>query len=223
MNDFATARTTMVDCQIRPSDITDHRLLQAFSSVPRDEFVPARARDFAYIDEDIVIEASAGSSSSRYLMAPRALAKLIDLANVGEQDIVLDVGCGSGYSSAVLSKLCDSVVALEVNPDLAATAESTLQELSYDNAVVVTGSLKEGYPGEGPYDVIFVGGSVGELSEPLKNQLKDGGRLVVVEGMGNAAVARLYTNHGGIINGRSAFNLAVKPLPGFEKKAEFAF
>ena len=223
VNDYSAARTGMVDCQIRPSDVTDPAVIRAFSTVPREEFVPTRQRELAYIDDDILIEPATDTDPARYLMAPRVLAKMMHLAQVGSEDIVLDIGCGSGYSSAILCLLCNSVVAVEENVSLADRASASLTELSFDNVTVVTGPLTKGYPAEGPYDVIFVAGSVDFLPDELSVQLKTGGRLVVVEGQGNAAVARLYSNNEGIFSGVSMFNCSVKPLPGFAKTPEFVF
>jgi protein-L-isoaspartate(D-aspartate) O-methyltransferase len=156
-------------------------------------------------------------------MEPSPFAKLVQLADVKASDFVLDVGCGTGYCSAVLSRLASSVIALESDPSLAEFATNALAELGYDNAVVVQGPLREGYASEAPYDVIFVGGSVEEVPQAFFDQLKEGGRLVVVVGQGNAGVARLYLKTAGEVSGRSAFNAAIKPLPGFERVRTFEF
>lgn len=220
MIDFEKARTTMVDCQIRPNDVTDHKILDAFLSVPREKFVNAAQRPFAYIDEDLPL---ASENPGRYLMETMTLSKLVQLAQIDKDSIVLDIGCASGYSAAVLSQLCSSVVALESDSLLASQASNTLMELGYDNVVVVEGPLAAGWAKEGPYDVIFIGGAVEELPKALGDQLKEGGRLVVVEGTGNAGISKLYVRENGIMGGRRAFNSAVMPLPGFEKEAEFIF
>ena len=223
MIDHEQARINMVDCQIRPNDVTNFAVLEVFGSVPREEFVPARNRDLAYVDEDIAVHADVVGAYKRYLMEPMSMARLVQLAAIQKDDIVLDVGCGTGYSTAVLSMLCSSVVAVECDETLAAQAGEHLTELNYDNAVVVTGALEAGYPGEGPYDVIFIGGAIDIVSEELLSQLKDGGRLVTVEGHGNSGSACLYTNSGNQVSGRKAFNCAVKPLPGFESAESFEF
>ena len=223
MIDHEQARTHMVDCQIRPNDVTNFAVLDVFGSVPREEFVPARNRDLAYVDEDIAIHADAVGAYKRYLMEPMSMARLVQLADIRKDDIALDVGCGTGYSTAILSLLCSSVVAVECDETLALQASENLTALNYDNAVVVPGALETGYPSEGPYDVIFVGGAVDKLSNALIDQLKDGGRLVVVEGVGNSGSARLYTNNDGLVSGRSVFNCAVKPLPGFQMAESFEF
>ena len=220
MIDFEDARMRMVDCQIRPNDVTSYDILQAFSEVPREEFVTQNHRPLAYIDEDLLL---VDGPPQRYLMEAMTLSKLIQIADIREDDIVLDVGCATGYSTAILSKLCSSVVAVECEPSLAELATQNLITLNYDNAVVVNGPLEQGYASEGPYDVIIIGGAVEQLPEGLKEQLKEGGRLVVVEGTGNAGVARIYVKEGGVVSGRTVFNSAVMPLPGFEKENGFMF
>ena len=218
--DFEHSRTMMVDCQIRTNNVTNHNVLQAFLNVPKEAFVSAAQRPLAYIDEDLPISQD---NSSRFLMESMSMAKLIQLADISKSCIVLDIGCGTGYSTAILSTLCDSVVAIEADENLAESATQTLVELGYDNAAVVNGAHEMGLPSEGPYDAIFVGGAVDDVPGSLIDQLKEGGRLVAVVGQGNSAVARLYQKQNGIVDHRDAFNCAVKPLPGFEKTVEFEF
>lgn len=221
--DFSQHRAKMVDGQLRTTDVTNQPLLAAMGSVPREAFVDARRQALAYIDEDIEIAPAGPDGGPRFLMEPSPFAKLIQLADVRQGDVVLDVGCGTGYSSAVLSLVAGSVIALESESGLAERAGSLLGSLGYDNVAVVQGSLREGYPDEAPYDVIVIEGAVGEIPEALFDQLKEGGRLVAVEGVGNAGIARLYVKDSGIVTGRRGFNAAVKPLPGFEKAPAFEF
>lgn len=224
MIDYTLAREKMVDNQIRTMDVTDHPVLDAFASVPREAFVPTRLKELAYIDEDLEIAAAHDGRPARYVMEPAQLARLIEKAGVRPGDVVLDVGCGTGYAAAILSQLASSVVALEEDEDLAEKATATLLELGCDNVAVVTGPLEEGYAPESPYDaIIFSGGAVEVLPESILNQLRDGGRLVVVEGMGNAARAQLYIRDGDATSHRELFNSAVKPLPGFRKARAFEF
>tara|TARA_R110002126_G_C10487539_1_gene502760 strand:+ start:4297 stop:4971 length:675 start_codon:yes stop_codon:yes gene_type:complete len=221
--DFKLARLKMVDNQIRTTDVTSHAVLDAFLSVEREKFVPAKLRPLAYIDDDLRISGNREGEVDRYLMEPSPLAKLLQLADVKPDDVVLEVGCGCGYVSALLSELAGSVVALETDEALATTAADTLSRLGYDNVAVVTGPLNEGYKPEAPYDVIFIGGSVEELPQTLLEQLRDGGRLVVVEGQGNASKAKLYVRENGHTAARRGFNTSVKPLPGFAKSQVFEF
>ena len=219
--DFAERRVKMVDGQIRTTDVTSAPLLEAFLSLPREAFVPAGQRDLAYIDEDIRI--TEGPQGPRFLMEPSPLAKLMQLAGVEADDRVLLIGCGTGYSAALLSRLAASVVALESDAGLAERARATLAELGCDNVAVVQGALREGHMAGAPYDVIFIDGSVEELPESLADQLAEGGRMVAVEGQGNAGVARLFVKTDGVVTGRRAFNAAIKPLPGFERVEAFVF
>ena len=221
--DYAQRRIRMVDGQLRTTDVTSAALLGAMLEVPREEFVDATKRDRAYIDEDIEIAPAEGGNPPRFLMEPSPFAKLVQLAAIRPSDFVLDVGCGTGYSAAVLSRLASSVIALEADPTLAERASRNLARLGCDNVAVVRGAFPEGYAAEAPYDVIFVGGSVGVPPETLFSQLKEDGRLVVVEGQGNAGKARLYSKWNGVVTGRSAFNAAIKPLPGFERAYTFQF
>lgn len=215
--DFNQLRMRMVDSQVRTTDVTSLPLIDALLAIPREVFVPAARRELAYIDEDIEI------AHGRFLMEPSPFARLVQLADIRAGDFVLDVGAGTGYSSAVISRLAGAVVALEENGALAVKAQETLSGLGCDTVAVVEGELARGYPAEAPYDVIVIEGAVQRVPEPLFDQLKEGGRLVVVEGYGNAGVARLYVRGGGVVSGRRAFNAAVKPLPGFHTEPAFEF
>ncbi|MGX5801968.1 protein-L-isoaspartate O-methyltransferase family protein [Bradyrhizobium sp. Arg314] len=221
--DFSERRVKMVDGQVRTTDVTSAPLIEAMLSVPREAFVGAGQQDLAYIDEDIRIADGANGGGARYLMEPSPLAKLLQLAEIEAGDSVLDVGCGSGYSAALLSRLARSVVALESDPALAEAAKSTLSSLGCQNVTVVTGPLPQGQAAKGPYNVIFIGGSAEEVPPVLLDQLAEEGRLVVVEGQGNSGVARLFFKAGGVVTGRRAFNAAIKPLPGFERAHAFEF
>ncbi|MTI46033.1 protein-L-isoaspartate(D-aspartate) O-methyltransferase [Roseibium hamelinense] len=220
MTDYTQSRIKMVNTQLRTNDVTDHRILDAMEIVPREKFVPASKRVVAYIDEDLPI---GPEGSGRVLMKPHVQGKLIQMAAVAADDVVLVVGAGTGYSAAVLSKLAASIVAVEEDTGLAQSAGEVLVELGIENAVVVEGKLTDGLPGEGPYDVIFVNGAVEVLPDALLKQLKDGGRLVVIEGQGGAGQARVYYNSNGVVSSRFGFNASAGVLPGFKKEAEFVF
>jgi protein-L-isoaspartate(D-aspartate) O-methyltransferase len=219
--DYAAQRLKMVDGQLRTTDVTQAALLDAMLSVPRELFVPEGRRTLAYIDEDILVNGD--GAAPRFLMEPSPFARLVQLARIAPDDFVLDVGCATGYSAAVLSRLASSVVALESEPGLADAAGSTLSQLGYDNVAVVQGPLEAGYQSEAPYDVIVIEGAVELVPEALLAQLKEGGRLVAVVGTSNAGAARLYVREGDNISGRRAFNAAVKALPGFERAEQFQF
>ena len=215
MTDFATARSRMVDSQIRPSDVTDLRLLWALQTVERERFVPEKARDFAYADYDMPI------ARGRCLLKPRVFAKLVQQADIKPTDRVLDVGCGLGYSAAVLAELASEVTALEQDPELAAAATKTLAGIS--KVHVVTGPLAEGYSTGAPYNVIVVEGATELQPDALLRQLSDGGRLVCILGGGPAGKAMLYQRSGEDVGERPLFDAGAGVLPGFAKPPAFAF
>lgn len=223
MTDFAAQRIKMVDSQLRTEDVTDYDVLGAMGEVPRERFVPARLKGLAYIDDDLVVKEASGTGPARHLMRPANFARLVQAAEIAPTDIVLDVGCGTGYSAAVLARLAQSVVALESDPDLAAAASAALTDLAIDNAAVVTGPLTAGHAAEGPYDAILLGGSVEEIPEALFAQLKEGGRLVAVVGRGRAAPAMVYTKSDSDIGRLPLFDAFVPPLPGFARPKAFVF
>lgn len=221
MGDYEQIRTHMVDNQLRTNDVTDLRVLDAMESVPRERFVPASRRCIAYSDQDVLVAGE--GSESRYLMKPHVFGKLVQLAAVQPGEVVLCVGCGTGYSVAVFAQLAGSVVGLESDSAVAAAASELLVELGIENAAVIEGDLVKGGASEGPYDVIFVDGAIEVLPEALTAQLKDGGRLVAVRGLGGAGQAELHVRSGDAVSGRFAFNASARLLPGFAREKTFVF
>ncbi|MGQ3675795.1 protein-L-isoaspartate O-methyltransferase family protein [Xanthobacter sp. TB0139] len=223
MTDFVELRRGMVDSQVRANDVTDHRIIAAMLELPRERFVPEQSKPFAYIDDDLVIRPAQEGEPARYMMEPMILSRLVQLADVKATDHVLDVGTGTGYSAALLSRLAQQVVALEEDADLARRASTTLSDLDVDNVAVMQGPLVEGWEPEAKYDVILLNGAVDEVPETLIAQLKEDGRLVCVLGHGGAGRVTIFTNVGGVAGERLAFNAAIPPLPGFEAKPRFVF
>ncbi len=221
--DFTMQRVKMVDGQLRTTDVNHVPLLEAMVEVPREEFVPARRRAFAYIDEDLEVAPAISSRGARFLMEPSPFGRLVQLAQITPGDFVLDVGCATGYSSAVLSRLAGSVLALESDPDLVRQASDKLSSLGYDNVAVIEGRLAEGCPDQAPYDVIFIGASVDQVPDALLSQLRDGGRLVTVIGRGNAGQATLFLREGDVFSSRRSFNAGVAPLAEFAREPSFEF
>ncbi|WP_341990141.1 protein-L-isoaspartate O-methyltransferase [Azorhizobium sp. AG788] len=223
MIDFVELRRGMVDSQVRANDVTDLRIVAAMLDIPRERFVPEHLRSLAYIDDDLVIRAAANGAPARYLIEPMVLAKLLQLADIPPDALVLDIGVGTGYSAAVLARLCQQVVALEDDGDLVAAANAALADLAITNVAVLKGALTAGWAGEAPYDVILLNGSVDVVPQALFAQLKDGGRLVSVVGRGGAARAAVFTKVGSAVSERVVFNAAIPPLPGFEAAPQFTF
>ena len=218
MVDFAAARWNMVESQLRTNKVTDLRVLDAFETVPRELFVPEPLRGIAYVDEDVAL------GGGRFVMEPRVLARLLQAAQPGPEDMALDLGCGSGYATAILSRLVATVVALEADAALAEAANRTLDKLEIDNAVVVEGRLAEGYPKQAPYNVILLGGAVAEIPAAIADQLAEDGRLVTVvsagPGLGRATLMR---RDGGVISSRVLYDASLPVLPGFEAAPGFVF
>jgi protein-L-isoaspartate(D-aspartate) O-methyltransferase len=217
MQDKAAFRTNMVNCQILTNNVTDRRVSEALLTVPREEFVPRSHQGVAYIDEDLPL------GNDRYLMEPMAFAKLLQALAVTDSDIVLDIACASGYSTAVLGRLAATVVGLEDNEDIAEATNQRLTNMGVENAVVVSGPLHEGYAAQAPYDAIFFNGAVEIDLERITAQLADAGRMIVVERNGPIGVAVIYCKIDGRINRIEAFDAQLPVLPGFERIAEFQF
>jgi protein-L-isoaspartate(D-aspartate) O-methyltransferase len=225
MQDFPAARLNMVESQLRVNAVIDFDLLEAFAEVPRELFVPEMRRSLAYMDECVKIADVAGPHKRpRFLMEPRVFGKMLQLADVQPTDVVLDIGCGSGYSSAILAKLATHVTALEDDPELARLASEAMQTLGLSNVELqVTNDLSQGYAKRAPYDVIVVNGSVEHVPEAWISQLAEGGRLVSIVGNGARGRAKLFLRADGKASARDAFDANVTALPGFELEEGFAF
>ncbi len=218
MTDFPIARHNMVESQLRPNNVTDPRLVGAMSDLPREVFVPAARQALSYCDATVqVLAGGEESGSPRYMMDPMTFGRLVQLAGITGKDLVLDIGCGTGYSAAVLGSLAESVVALEDSESAAEEAGRLLNENGIDNVAVVAGDLVKGYPQEGPYDAIVLEGAVGQVPPHLFDQLKDRGRLVAIVVVSGVAQARVFEKRGESISFRTDFDAKAEPLPGFEK------
>jgi len=215
--DYARARRTMVDNQVRPADVTDQRILGALLEVPRERFVAPSRQAVAYLD----IDAPAADGSARALLKPIVFGKLLQAAAIKGSEHVLDVGCATGYSAAVLAGLAAKVVALEEDAALARSATSNLAGAG--NVAVVTGPLTAGWPQGGPYDVILLEGRSEVVPEPLCEQLADGGRLLAVIGSMPMGKATIYERIGKTLTARPLFDAGAPLLPGFVKPPQFVF
>ena len=217
MPDFAAQRIAMVESQLRTNDVTDPRILKAMGDVPRERFVPPALSAVAYMEGCVPL------GKGRALLDPRSFGKLVQLAEVSSRDRALDVGCLTGYSTAVLSRLAAHVVGLEQDSDVKPTAQTTLAAFGTANAEIVQGALDRGCPDKAPFDVIVVNGMIEVSPDDLFAQLGPGGRLVAVVRDGAAGHACLFLKHDGALGERVAFDAQVPLLPGFAKAAGFVF
>jgi protein-L-isoaspartate(D-aspartate) O-methyltransferase len=215
--DYATARQHMVDGQVRTNRVTDERLIEAIRTLPRERFLPERARARAYLDDDVEI------ASGRYLMEPMVTARLIQAAEAKPDDMALVVGGGTGYAAALLARLAHTVVALESEPALAQRASAVFGELAIDNAVVFEAPLDAGCPKHAPFNVIYLDGSVEQVPSSLTSQLAEGGRMVGVLQDRGVGRATLWIKTGNAVSHRVLFDANVAPLPGFAAPARFVF
>lgn len=217
MTDFAAARRAMVDCQVRPSDVTRYAIIDAMLWAPRELFVPRSWREVAYAGAEIPI------GEGRVLLDPRTFSKMLEAADIDDQDLVLDLAPGTGYSTAIIARMAEAVVAIEPDEALAETAQKLMDRLEVVNAAVAVGDPTEGDAAHGPYDVIFVNGAVERLPETLTAQLKEGGRLVAIFSDGNVGQCKVLYRSGGAVSRRTMFDASAPVLAGFEKPVEFTF
>ncbi len=225
---FAALRLTMVECQIRTFDVTDRALIARFLAVPREKFVPAGVRELAYSDTALKIADARAGAPERRLLPPLVLARLIQAAEIKASDRVLDVAPGTGYSTAILAGLTQSVTALESDPDLQAAAKSNLAAADLGAIPVFGGPLREGVAAAAPFDVIFVNGAVEDHLDTLFAQLSDGGRLLALSRVENsvdrlACRAVAFEKNSGEISTRPLFDASAPLIPDFRKEPAFIF
>jgi protein-L-isoaspartate(D-aspartate) O-methyltransferase len=221
MSDFSTARQKMVDGQVRPSDVTDIRIIDAMLAVPREAFVPDSQRALAYLDLDL--DVSEAGAAKRFLIKPVVIAKMLQAAEIKETDSVLVVGCASGYTAAVVAKLAGRVTATESDSSLAAKASDVLAKLGFGNVTVRTAAAADGDEINAPYDVIVLSGATEIIPDRLYRQLKDGGRLVGVFATSRPQRAMIVTHSHADFGSRALFDAAVPVLPGLERPPAFVF
>lgn len=215
MQDFAALRTMMVDTQVRPQDVTKFNIIEAMLNIAREAYLPDALRDVAYVGENVTLD------GGRVVLEPRTMGKMLDALDIQPGDMVLDLGCGLGYSSALLAHLAEAVIAVEDVPDLASEAQDILGAQGIDNVAVIEGPLNEGSVKHGPYDAIVIEGGVEEVPQALLDQLKDGGRIAAIFMTGALGECRIGHKLDGRVFWRMAFNAAAPVLPGFRKTREF--
>lgn len=217
MQDFAELRRAMVDCQIRPSDVTRYPIIATMLEVAREDFVPAAKRSVAYVGNHIEI------APDRVVMEPRTFAKLIDAMDISSEDLVLNIGCGLGYSAAVLGRLGEAVIAVEDDPSRAQEATTNLTNADVMNVVVETASLNAGAPAHGPYDAVVFEGAIEALPQSIVDQVKLGGRVGAIFLSDAGGQARIGTRTDSGLTWRRAFDATAPLLPGFEDEKSFVF
>lgn len=216
MSDFANARVAMVDRQVRPSDVTSYPIIEAMLNIPRERYVPAALRAMAYADAPLPL------APGREMPDPRIFAKLLNGADIGPDDLVLDLAPGYGYSTAVIARMAAAVIAIEPVAEMAAAAADILNAEEIDNAIVSAGEAAAGDPAHGPYDAIFINGAVETPPTMLLSQLKEGGRIVAVEMEGANGRGVAYFRHGDHLYRRPLFDATAPVLSGFGREEEFA-
>jgi protein-L-isoaspartate(D-aspartate) O-methyltransferase len=221
MSDFSTARQKMVDGQVRPSDVTDSRIIDAMLAIPREAFVPEAKRSLAYLDLDI--DVSESGSVKRFLLRPAVTAKMLQAAEIKETDKVLVVGCASGYMAALAARLAHRVTATECDSTLVTKAKAALNALAPGNVTVKTASVPDGDSADAPFDVILLNGAAEIAPEKLYRQLKEGGRLVGTFALVGPQRAMIVTSSHGDFGHRALFDTTIPVLPGLERPAAFVF
>ena len=216
--DFAKARRNMVESQLRTNRVIEPAIVAAMGSVPRERFLPEALAPVAYVDEDLPL------GGGRFLMEPMVFGRLLQEAMPGAEDAALLIGCGTGYSAAVLAKLCSAVIALERDSTAATKAQTLLSSLGADNVVVVEGPLEKGWPGEAPYQLVLFDGAISEVPPAIVDQLAENGRIVAVISNGpGPGRATLMERRRGVVSRRTLFDASTPVLPGFAKSAGFVF
>lgn len=217
MTDFLAARTTMVDCQVRPSDVTKYPIIDAFLTVPREEFVPLAKRSVAYMGGHIAL------SGDRVLLDARTFAKMLDAVNIQPNELVLDLGCGFGYSCAIIATLAEAVVGVEPNEALAKEAAELLTANGVDNVMIESGDLCKGAPKHGPYCVIILQGAAEQIPQEILSQLKLGGRIAVIHQSSSLGECKIGIKRENGIDWRNVFSATAPVLSGFSQKSTFTF
>lgn len=216
MADYATRRMVMVDTQVRPSDVTKFPIIDAMLAIPREAFVPDSLREAAYVGENLSLP------GGRTMLDPRTLSKMLDALDIQQTHVVMDLGCGLGYSTAIAARLADFVVGVEDDETRADEAQANLSEHDIDNAAVVAAPLAEGASKSGPYDIILIQGAVEEVPQAILDQLREGGRIGAIFAEGALGVVRIGHKIDGEISWRFSFNAGAPVLDGFQKRRAFA-
>ena len=217
--DFKIARKNMVENQIRANKVTSINVINAFLDVPREKFVPDSLQEISYVDEDIQL------SKNRFMMKPMILARLFQSLNLKGNENILHVGSNSGYGSAILSRMCSSVISLESDKKLFETSIHTFSNMGFDNVVPLHGSMENGVEKEAPFDIIFIEGSIETEPTSLFSQLNENGKLIAIIRPANIKIgkAKLFFKISNEIGLENLFDAQVSKLSIFKSKTKFSF
>ena len=217
--DFKIARKNMVENQIRANKVTSLNVINAFLDVPRERFVPDALQEISYVDEDIQL------SRNRFMMKPMILARLFQSLNLKGNENILHVGSNSGYGSAILSRMCSSVISLESDKKLFETSIHTFSNMGFDNVVPLHGSMENGVEKEAPFDIIFIEGSIETEPKTLFGQLNENGKLIAIIRPANIKIgkAKLFFKISNEIGLENLFDAQVSKLSIFKSKTKFSF
>ena len=217
--DFKIARKNMVENQIRANKVTSLNVINAFLDVPREKFVPDALQEISYVDEDIQL------SRNRFMMKPMILARLFQSLNLKGNENILHVGSNSGYGSAILSRMCSSVISLESDKKLFETSIHTFSNMGFDNVVPLHGSMENGVEKEAPFDIIFIEGSIETEPKSLFGQLNENGKLIAIIRPANIKIgkAKLFFKIINEIGLENLFDAQVSKLSIFKSKTKFSF
>ena len=217
--DFKIARKNMVENQIRANKVTSLNIINAFLDVPREKFVPDALQEISYVDEDIQL------SRNRFMMKPMILARLFQSLDLKGNENILHVGSNSGYGSAILSRMCSSVISLESDKKLFETSIHTFSNMGFDNVVPLHGSMENGVEKEAPFDIIFIEGSIETEPKSLFGQLNENGKLIAIIRPANIKIgkAKLFFKISNEIGLENLFDAQVSKLSIFKSKTKFSF
>ena len=217
--DFKIARKNMVENQIRANKVTSLNVINAFLDVPREKFVPDALQEISYVNEDIQL------SRNRFMMKPMILARLFQSLNLKGNENILHVGSNSGYGSAILSRMCSSVISLESDKKLFETSIHTFSNMGFDNVVPLHGSMENGVEKEAPFDIIFIEGSIETEPKSLFGQLNENGKLIAIIRPANIKIgkAKLFFKISNEIGLENLFDAQVSKLSIFKSKTKFSF
>lgn len=216
--DHGQARFNMVHNLLRPNQVIRPDIIDALMAIPRERFLPKELQNICYIDSDLPL------GDGRFMMCPLSFSKLLQVSNIQDDDIVLDIGCLTGYSTAIIGKLAASVTGIDINPLFLSQATEETSKLEILNTIFHYAELNQGFPKNAPYSLIFIEGEVDFVPPAILDQLSDHGRLItIVRTHPHQKVAKIYQKIGQKCASRDLFDLNAKPLHGFQQPKGFTF